>query len=74
MDPLKEANAQIARVNAGLSTLAAEYGAKGKDWEREIAQIAREKARIKELETEYDVKLTTDGDGQTAETTTEKEE
>ena len=58
VDPLKEANAQIARVNAGLSTLASEYGAKGKDWEREIAQIAREKARIKELEEEYGIKLT----------------
>lgn len=60
VDPLKEANAQIARVNAGLSTLASEYGSKGKDWERELSQIAREKARIKELEEEYDVTLIKD--------------
>lgn len=39
-----------------------------------VGWIAREKARIKELETEYDVKLTADGDGQTNETTTGDEE
>ena len=57
VDPLKEANAQIARVNAGLSSLAAEYGAKGQDWERELQQIARERSYVKELEEEYGVKL-----------------
>lgn len=74
VDPLKEANAQIARVKAGLSSLASEYGARGMDWERELRQIAREKAFIKELETEYGVKLTTDGLTSTLDTTTGDEE
>lgn len=55
VDPLKEANAQVVRLQNGLSSLAAEYGARGKDWERELRQIARERAFIKELESEYGV-------------------
>jgi len=70
VDPLKEANAQITRVQNGLSSLAAEYGARGMDWERELRQIAREKAFIKALEEEYGVRLTQDGLTQTLDTTT----
>lgn len=57
VDPLKEANAQIARVNNGLSSLASEYGGRGQDWERELRQIARERGVIKELEEEYGVTI-----------------
>lgn len=55
VDPLKEANAQTIRLEAGLTSLADEYGARGRDWEQEVRQIAREKAYIKKLEEEYGV-------------------
>lgn len=74
VDPLKEANAQITRVQNALSSLAAEYGARGMDWERELRQIAREKAFIKGLEEEYGVRLTADSLTQTLDTTTEDKE
>ena len=60
VDPQKEANAQVTRIQNGLSSLAAEYGARGKDWERELRQIAREKAFIKSLEKEYGVVISND--------------
>ena len=49
-------------INWGLSLadiqeLAAEYGKAGKDWEDELTQLARERAKIKELEQEYGVEL-----------------
>jgi len=52
VDPQKEANAAQTRLESGLTTLAAEYGAQGKDWEREMEQRLREEAREKELREE----------------------
>lgn len=57
VDPLKEANAQAVRLNSLTTTLAAEYGKAGKDWEDELTQLARERAKIKELEQEYGIEL-----------------
>ena len=49
--------AQAVRLNSLTTTLAAEYGKAGKDWEDELTQLARERAKIKELEQEYGVEL-----------------
>ncbi len=73
VDPLKEANAQIARVDSALSSLAAEYGARGLDWERELQQIAREKSFIKELEEKFGIVLSKDKDGTLAQVPGENE-
>lgn len=71
VDPLKEANAQVVRVTSNLSSLADEYGARGRDWEQELTQIAREKSFIKQLEEEYGISLT---DETTNKTINEKED
>jgi len=49
VDPVKEASAQEIRLRNHTTTLAAEYARSGKDWETEIAQRAKEQARLKEL-------------------------
>ena len=49
VDPLKEANAQAARLANNTTTLAAEYARQGKDWEEEIQQRGVEVALIKKL-------------------------
>ncbi len=49
VDPAKEATAQKIRLENKTTTLAAEYARQGKDWESEIEQIAREKAKMDEL-------------------------
>jgi lambda family phage portal protein len=49
VDPKKEADAQTVRLSNNTSTLAIEWGRQGRDWEREIEQIAREKKRLDEL-------------------------
>ena len=48
-DPQKEAKAQETRLANKTTTLASEYGAEGKDWEEQLVQIAREKAKKLEL-------------------------
>ena len=53
IDPLKEANAQKARLANKTTTLASEYANQGKDWERELEQRAKEEAKIKELAEKY---------------------
>ena len=60
VDPGKEANAQSTRLASGTTTLAIEFGESGIDWEEALEQRAIEAARIKELETQYGVKLTTE--------------
>ena len=48
VDPAKESKAQAQRLKNQTTTLAAEYAKDGKDWEKELEQLARErKARIK---------------------------
>lgn len=59
VDPLKEANAAAVRLSTNTSSLAAEYGARGMDWEQELREIAREKAVIKQLEEEFGVSMAT---------------
>lgn len=49
VDPLKEATAQETRLRNHTTTLAAEYAAKGLDWEREIRQRAKEKELLDAL-------------------------
>lgn len=57
VDPKKEADAQTVRLANNTTTLADEWGAKGKDWEEQLEQRCREKAKQKELEKQYKVKL-----------------
>lgn len=49
VDPLKEANAQGARLQNHTTTLAEEFAKKGRDWETELRQRAKETALIEEL-------------------------
>jgi lambda family phage portal protein len=49
VDPEKEARAQETRLNNNTTTLAEEYGRRGKDWEVEVRQRAEEKKLLKEL-------------------------
>ncbi len=57
VDPLKEANAQTVRLDNLTTTHADEWGKQGQDWEKKFEQIAREKAKVKELEAEFGVTL-----------------
>ncbi len=43
VDPVKESKAQTERLSSLTTSLATEYAAQGKDWEKELQQIAREK-------------------------------
>jgi len=49
VDPLKEASAQALRLANLTTTLAAEYGRQGKDWEAELRQRAKEQQLVNEL-------------------------
>lgn len=49
VDPLKEANAQGARLQNHTTTLAEEFAKKGRDWESELRQRAKETALMKDL-------------------------
>lgn len=49
VDPLKEANAQETRLRNLTTTLATEYAMAGRDWERELRQIKKEKDLMEEL-------------------------
>ncbi|MCL2743636.1 MAG: phage portal protein [Planctomycetaceae bacterium] len=49
VDPLKEANAAAAFINARVSNLSIECARKGLDWEDVLLQRARELQRMKEL-------------------------
>lgn len=49
VDPAKEANAQATRLASMTTSLAAEYAKQGKDWEVELTQIAKERAKMAEL-------------------------
>ena len=49
VDPAKEANAQETRLKNNTTTLAEEYAKRGRDWEAEIRQRAKEVALMKSL-------------------------
>lgn len=49
VDPLKEANAQATRLANLTTTLSQEWASSGRDWEKALRQIARERALLAEL-------------------------
>jgi lambda family phage portal protein len=49
VDPVKEAQGAVLRMDAGVSTLQQEASEQGHDWEELLDQRARERARMKEL-------------------------
>lgn len=49
VDPAKEANATDIRLKNCTTTYAYEFAKQGKDWEKEMMQIAMEKKRMQEL-------------------------
>jgi lambda family phage portal protein len=49
VDPAKEANAQATRLANLTTTLAEEWANRGRDWEKGVRQIARERAVLTEL-------------------------
>ncbi|MGE3809027.1 MAG: phage portal protein, partial [Gemmataceae bacterium] len=49
VDPAKEATAQATRLSNHTTTLAEEYAKRGRDWEAELRQRAKEVALMKEL-------------------------
>ena len=49
VDPAKEAKAQNQQLVSLTTNLATEYAKKGKDWEAELRQIAKEKQLMKDL-------------------------
>ena len=49
VDPAKEANAQATRIANLTTSLAEEYAHRGRDWEKAVRQIARERAVLAEL-------------------------
>jgi capsid protein len=49
VDPVKEATAAQIRLQAGIDTLSDIWGERGSDWEDKLEQIARERARMREL-------------------------
>lgn len=50
IDPVREAQAAVLRMDAGLSTLEQECAEQGQDWEDVIEQRAIERRRFKELD------------------------
>ena len=62
VDPKKEVEAATAAIEAGLSSLAVEAAAQGRDWEQVLEQQAREKA----LRQQLDLRVTREtGQGET---------
>lgn len=64
VDPAKEANAQATRLSSLTSNLAIEYGKQGRDWEDELNQIAKERAKMKELGLDFVNNPSADGDNE----------
>lgn len=60
IDPVKEAQASVLRMDAGLSTLEQECAEQGLDWEEVIEQRAIERARFKALGLPYPTWFGTD--------------
>ncbi len=57
VDPMKEAESSELAMNIGVSSLADEAAAQGKDWEEVLEQKAREAVKIKELEEKFEIKI-----------------
>jgi lambda family phage portal protein len=53
IDPVKEAQAAVLRMDAGLSTLRQECAEQGLQWKKVLAQRAIERSRFKELNLPY---------------------
>lgn len=49
INPMQDASATLLEMEFGLTTLEDACAERGKDWEENLVQIAREKARMKEL-------------------------
>ncbi len=49
VDPVKEATADLVRLQARTTTLASVYAEQGKDWDTEIDQAAREREKLVSL-------------------------
>ncbi|MDQ0317715.1 phage portal protein [Amorphus orientalis] len=56
IDELKETQAAVLRMRAGLSTREEEHARLGKDWRRVLSQLAREKKEIERLGLNLDEK------------------
>lgn len=56
VDPLKEADAALARIDGELSTLEDECAEQGKDWEEVLDQKAREQKKRAELQLDQPVR------------------
>lgn len=70
IDPLKEAQANQVMLATGQTTLKDIYAKKGKDWEEEVAQLALEREKTKELGLVSEAPVTVkgdDGDGRKSE-------
>ena len=61
VDPVKEAESSKLAIDSGLSSLADECAAQGKDWEEVIGQKVRELVTIKKLEEQNGITLIKDG-------------
>ena len=59
VDPLKDANAAIELRKNNMLSLKDYYSSGGQNYKAELRQIAKEKAYLAELETEYDVDMST---------------
>lgn len=57
IDPVKEAKGKEIELDNNITTLTDIHASKGKDFEQTIETRARELARMKELEKEYDIEL-----------------
>jgi len=57
IDPLKEAKATKEALDSGISSLADEASAQGRDWEEIIEQKVREAIKIKDLEEKHGIKI-----------------
>lgn len=49
VDPVKEATADLIRLNAGMTTYADVYAERGQDWEQQFEQRQREAQKLAEL-------------------------
>ncbi len=49
VDPMKEVQAAVAAINAGISTRTDEAAHLGKDWDEVLAQLARERDEMEEM-------------------------
>jgi lambda family phage portal protein len=54
VDPVKDSTAQETQLRNHTTTLAAEYARKGKNWETELAQRAKELDRMRELNVPFE--------------------